>query len=64
MLINKQPDDALNVLVELPGVASTEARRFTYSADDPEAIVPGEADVSGPVDLPPYSITLLELPTS
>ena len=64
MLINKQPDDALNVRVELPGVATTEARRFTYSADDPEAIVAGEADVTGPVEVPPYSITLLELPTA
>jgi hypothetical protein len=64
MLINKQPAEALTVDVELSGGTASTGRRFTYSGDDLEAIVADEADATVPVEVPPYSITLLELPTA
>lgn len=62
MLINKQPDRPIDV--GLTGVPGTTARRYTYSGADLETIVPGEADVTTPIELPPSSITLLEISTT
>jgi hypothetical protein len=64
MLINKQPDEALAVQLQIDGIASPIVVSYTYGPADLEAIVTGEADVTTPLELPPYSITLLEIPTA
>ena len=61
MLINKDPAETLDVA--LAGIQpATSARRFSYGADALGGIVEGTADLSAPVALPPYSITIIEVP--
>jgi len=64
MLINKQQDEALAVQLQLDAVASPIAASYTYGSADLETIVGGEVDVTLPVELPPYSITVLEITTA
>lgn len=64
LLINKDPDGALQVKIEVPGFGEGTAKRFTYSPDQPAAIVSDGATLSGDaidLNLQPYSITLVEL---
>jgi hypothetical protein len=62
MLINQQPDEPATIALDITGFAAAgEARRFTLGPDDEGAIVAGVQDPAAPVELPPSSVTVLEL---
>jgi len=64
MLINKQPDEDVDVRVDLGAWDAASAKQFRYSEDTADAIVPSDLAIAGSgvdVELPAYSITLLEL---
>ena len=66
LLINKDPERTIDVPLSLEGAdVSPEGALFRYSADEPVAIVSEAVRVEGDgstVTVPPYSLTLLELP--
>ncbi len=64
MVINKQPDEALDVHVDLGGWDAAATKQYQYSEASPDAVVPSDLAVTGSavdVLLPAYSITLLDL---
>jgi len=64
MLMNKQPDEDVDVRVDLGAWDAASAKQFRYSEDTADAIVPSDLAIAGSgvdVELPAYSITLLEL---
>ena len=64
MLINKLPDRALPITLQLDGLTAGVVERYRYGQDNPEEIARDTAELtaSSTIDLPPYSITLLVLP--
>ena len=64
MLINKQPDDDLDVRVDLGAWEAASGTQYRYSEVSSDAIVPSDVAITGSaIDLllPAYSITLLDL---
>jgi hypothetical protein len=64
MLINKLPDLALPITLELDGLKTGRGELFRYGQDNLKEVVrePVELTASSTIELPPYSITLLVLP--
>ena len=61
MLINKDPSEPLRVAIS--GIEpAPSARRFSYAPEAPEAIAAGTADLTAPLELPAYSMTVVEVP--
>ncbi len=62
MLVNRSPDDAINVGLDIAGFTpGADAARYVYSPAHLDRIVADTASVAGPMTLPASSITVLEL---